>query len=164
MQFFYQKKIIKKVFIIITILVIACYSIILAADKNNKTKKGGSVTNNKGNLELLAKLINAEARGESYKGQVAVGAVVLNRVKSSKFPNTLSGVIYQKGQFSSVKDGQINKAIDKNSTVRKAAEEALNGSDPTGGALYFYNPKTAKSDWLFTRKTVLTIGRHRFAL
>lgn len=113
--------------------------------------------------DLLARLINGEARGETYKGQVAVGAVVMNRVKSPKFPNTIAGVIYQKGQFSCVTDGQINKPIDKNSTVYKAAKEALNGSDPTNGALYFYNPKTTKSKWLFTLKTVATIGSHRFA-
>lgn len=113
--------------------------------------------------DLLARLINGEARGEPYQGQVAVGAVVMNRVKSPKFPNTISGVIYQKGQFSCITDGQFNKAIDKNSTVYKAAKEALNGADPTNGALYFYNPKTTKSKWLFTLKTVATIGSHRFA-
>lgn len=115
-------------------------------------------------VDLLARLINGEARGEPYEGQVAVGAVVLNRVKSSEFPNTISGVIYQKNQFSCIKDGQFNKAIDKNSTVYKAAQEAINGSDPSNGALFFYNPKTAKSKWLFSLKTVATIGNHRFAV
>lgn len=114
-------------------------------------------------VDLLARLINGEARGESYQGQVAVGAVVMNRVKSPEFPNTISGVIYQKGQFSCITDGQFNKAIDKNSTVYKAAKEAFNGADPTNGALFFYNPKTAKSKWLFSLKTVTTIGNHRFA-
>lgn len=113
---------------------------------------------------LLARLINGEARGEPYQGQVAVGAVVLNRVKSSQFPNTISGVIYQKGQFSCVTDGQFDKPIDKNSTVYKAAKEAMSGADPTNGALFFYNPKTAKSKWLFSLKTVATIGSHRFAI
>ena len=134
------------------------------------TKKGASSTSTKsagaGNdmTELLARLINGEARGETYQGQVAVGAVVLNRVKSSKFPNTIPAVIYQKGQFSCVTDGQFNKPIDKNSTVYKAAKEALSGVDPTNGALFFYNPKTAKSKWLFSLKTVATIGNHRFAV
>ena len=114
-------------------------------------------------VDLLARLINGEARGEPYLGQVAVGAVVMNRVKSAEFPNTISGVIYQKGQFSCVTDGQFNKAIDKNSTVYKAAREALNGADPTNGALFFYNPKTAKSSWLYSLKTITTIGSHRFA-
>jgi N-acetylmuramoyl-L-alanine amidase len=93
-----------------------------------------------------------------------VGAVVLNRVKSPLFPNTISGVIYQKSQFSCVTDGQFNKPIDKNSTIYKAAKEAMSGSDPTNGALYFYNPRTAKSKWLFSLKTVATIGSHRFAI
>ena len=113
--------------------------------------------------QLLARLINGEARGEPYEGQVAVGAVVLNRVKSPQFPNTIAGVIYQKGQFSCVTDGQFDKPIDKASTVYKAAKEAMNGSDPSNGAVYFYNPKTAKSKWLFTLKTLKTIGSHRFA-
>lgn len=114
-------------------------------------------------VELLARLINGESRGEPYEGQVAVGAVIMNRVKSTNFPNTIAGVIYQKGQFSCVTDGQFNVAIDENSTVYKAAEEAMNGSDPTNGALYFYNPKKTKSKWLFSLKTTLTIGEHVFA-
>ena len=115
-------------------------------------------------VELLARLINGESRGEPYEGQVAVGAVIMNRVKSAKFPNTISGVIYQKGQFSCINDGQFDVAIEENSTVYKAAQEAINGSDPTNGALYFYNPKKTKSKWLFSLKTTLTIGEHVFAL
>ena len=115
-------------------------------------------------VDLLARLINGEARGEPYQGQIAVGAVVLNRVKSSEFPNTISGVIYQKNQFSCIKDGQFNKKIDKGSTVYKAAQEAINGADPSNGALFFYNPKTTKSKWLFSLKTLETIGNHRFAI
>lgn len=113
---------------------------------------------------LLARLVNGEARGETYQGQVAVAAVILNRVKSPQFPNSISGVIYQKGQFTCVTDGQFNKPIDKNSTVYKAAKEAMNGADPTNGALFFYNPKTTKSKWLFTLKTLKTIGSHVFAI
>lgn len=122
-----------------------------------------STDNSKDMVDLLARLINGEARGEPYTGQVAVGAVVMNRVKSSEFPDTISGVIYQKGQFSSVTDGQFNKPISEDSTVYKAAREAINGSDPTGGCIYFYNPKTSKSKWIFTRPVVVTIGKHNFA-
>ncbi len=115
-------------------------------------------------VELLARLINGEARGEPYEGQVAVGAVILNRVKSPKFPNTIAGVIYQTNQFSCVKDGQFDVAIEENSTVYKAAQDAMNGSDPTNGALYFYNPSKTKSQWLFSLETTTTIGKHNFAL
>lgn len=114
-------------------------------------------------VELLARLINGEARGEPYEGQVAVGAVILNRVKNPNFPNTIAGVIYQKGQFSCIADGQFDVAIDDNTTVYKAAEEAINGADPTNGALYFYNPSKTKSKWLFSLKTTATIGKHVFA-
>ncbi|MBQ8044060.1 MAG: cell wall hydrolase [Clostridia bacterium] len=145
------------------------YNSVLAATKDQSstsTKKNtdqSSIYNSGDMVDLLARLINGEARGEPYKGQVAVGAVVMNRVKSSEFPDTISGVIYQKGQFSCVTDGQFNKAIDEDSTVYKAAQEALNGADPTNGCLFFYNPKTSKSKWLYTRQTVITIGSHRFA-
>lgn len=145
------------------------YNSVLAAAKDQsststeKNTDQSSIDNSGDMVDLLARLINGEARGEPYKGQVAVGAVVMNRVKSSEFPDTISGVIYQKGQFSCVTDGQFNKAIDENSTVYKAAQEALNGADPTNGCLFFYNPKTSKSKWLYTRQTVITIGSHRFA-
>ncbi len=113
-------------------------------------------------INLLAKLIYGEARGESYVGQVAVGAVVMNRIKSSSFPNTMSGVIYQRYAFTAVDDGQIN--LTPNATARKAALDALNGWDPSYGALYYYNPKTATSSWIFSRKTTTTIGNHVFAI
>ena len=113
-------------------------------------------------IQLLARLIYGEARGESYVGQVAVGAVVLNRIKSSSFPNTMSGVIYQKYAFTAVDDGQIN--LSPNQTARKAAIDALNGWDPSYGALYYYNPATATSQWIFSRKTTVTIGNHVFAI
>lgn len=111
---------------------------------------------------LLAKIIHAEARGESYTGKVAVGAVVLNRVKSPSFPNSISGVIYQPYAFTAVSDGQINLAPD-NESVR-AAKAAMNGWDPTYGCLYYYNPAVATSKWIFSRKTVTTIGKHVFAI
>lgn len=113
-------------------------------------------------ITLLARLIYGEARGESYVGQVAVGAVVMNRIKSASFPNTMAGVIYQRYAFTAVDDGQIN--LTPNATARKAAEDAMNGWDPTYGALYYYNPATATSAWIFTRKTTVTIGRHVFAI
>lgn len=111
---------------------------------------------------LLARLIYAEARGETYAGQVAVGAVVLNRVKNPSFPNTISGVIYQPYAFTCVSDGQINMAPDK--TALSAAKDAMNGWDPSYGSLYYYNPAVATSKWIFSRKTVVTIGGHVFAL
>ena len=111
---------------------------------------------------LLAKCIYAEARGEPYTGQVAVAAVVLNRVKSASFPNTISGVIYQSNAFTSVSDGQIN--LTPSETAKKAAQDAMNGWDPTGGCLYFYNPATSTSKWIWSRTVVVTIGKHNFAL
>lgn len=112
-------------------------------------------------VQLLARLIYGEARGESYVGQVAVGAVVMNRIKSSSFPNTMSGVIYQGYAFTAVADGQINLTPDAN--AKKAARDAMNGWDPTYGAIYYYNPATATSSWIFSRKTTITIGNHVFA-
>jgi len=119
-----------------------------------------SVSNS--DLNLLAKCVHAEARGESYVGQVAVAAVILNRVKSSKFPNSISGVIYQPYAFTCVSDGQIN--LSPNQTAYNAAQDALNGWDPTYGAIYYYNPKTATSSWIKTRTTTVTIGKHVFAV
>lgn len=111
---------------------------------------------------LLAKTIYAEGRGEPYTGQVAIGAVVLNRVRSSAFPNTISGVVYQKNAFTAVTDGQIN--LTPNETAMKAAKDAINGWDPTGGAIYYYNPAVATSSWIFSRPTVTVIGKHVFAI
>ncbi|MBE7060982.1 MAG: spore cortex-lytic enzyme [Clostridiales bacterium] len=113
-------------------------------------------------IALLARLIYGEARGESYVGQVAVGAVVLNRIKSSSFPNSMSGVIYQSYAFTAVADGQIN--LTPNATAKKAALDAINGWDPSYGALYYYNPATATSSWIFSRQTTVTIGNHVFAI
>lgn len=111
---------------------------------------------------LLARLINGEARGEPYVGQVAVGAVVLNRVKHPKFPKTIAGVIYQPGAFTAVTDGQINLPISPQSTAYKAARDALNGWDPTGGCIYYFNPATATSRWIWSRPIVTKIGKHYF--
>lgn len=119
---------------------------------------GGTYSSN--DVYLLAKLIAAEARGESYTGQVAVGAVVLNRVEHGSFPDSISGVIYQSGAFSAVKDSNWNVA--PNATSQKAAQDAINGWDPSGGAIYYYNPKTAQSNWIRSRPIIATIGNHVF--
>ena len=111
---------------------------------------------------LLAKVIHAEGRGEPYVGQVAIGAVVLNRVRNNAFPNSISGVVYQKHAFTAVSDGQIN--LSPNETAMRAARDAMNGWDPSGGALYYYNPAVATSAWIFDRPTITVIGKHVFAL
>lgn len=125
----------------------------------NKTLANSNYTST--DLYLLAKTIYAEGRGEPYVGQVAIGAVILNRVESSSFPNTVAGVIYQKGAFTAVADGQIN--LEPDQTAYNAAQDALNGWDPSYGCLYYYNPAVATSSWIFDRKTVTIIGRHVFA-
>ena len=119
-----------------------------------------SSSSHSSDVNLLARLIYGEARGEPYTGQVAVGAVVMNRVRSSSFPNTISGVIYQSGAFDVVRDGQIN--LTPNSTARKAAQDALNGWDPSYGAIYYFNPSTATNKWIWSRPMTVTIGKHRF--
>lgn len=123
---------------------------------------GGSSSYSSSDLYLLAKCVHAEARGEPYVGQVAVAAVILNRVKSAEFPNTISGVIYQPWAFTAVNDGQIN--LEPNDSAYSAAKDAMNGWDPSYGCLYYYNPKTATSKWIWSRTTVTTIGNHVFAL
>lgn len=114
------------------------------------------------NVDLLAKVISAESRGEPYKGQVAVGGVILNRVKHPSFPNTLSGVVYQPGAFTCMQDGQINQPV--SDSAYKAARDALNGYDPSGGSIYYFNPATATSSWIWSRQLVVVIGKHRFCL
>lgn len=112
------------------------------------------------NYNMLARIISAEARGEPYRGQVAVGAVIMNRVKHPSFPNTLSGVIYQPGAFTAIVDGQINVAV--SDSAFRAARDALNGVDPTYGSIYYYNPATATNQWIRNRPVVVTIGKHVF--
>ena len=124
------------------------------------SSSSSSSSSNSSDVTLLAKAIYGEARGEPYAGQVAVGAVILNRVKSSKFPNTIAGVIYQSGAFDAVSDGQINLTPD--STAKKAAQDALNGWDPSYGAIYYFNPSTATNKWIWSRPLTVTIGKHRF--
>lgn len=124
------------------------------------TQSTSSSSSNSSDLNLLSRLVYAEARGESYTGQVAVASVVLNRVRSSSFPNTIAGVIYQSGAFDAVSDGQIN--LTPNSTAKKAAQDALNGWDPSYGAIYYFNPNTATSSWIWSRPVTVVIGSHRF--
>lgn len=113
-----------------------------------------------GDLYLLARVISAEARGEPYNGQVAVGAVILNRIRHPSFPNTLSGVIYQTDAFTCMVDGQFDQPISE--SAYRAAQDALNGVDPSGGAIYYFNPDTATSAWIWSRPLIVQIGKHRF--
>ena len=126
----------------------------------NSSGNSSSSSTNSSNLNLLARVVYSEARGEPYAGQVAIAAVVLNRVKSSSFPNTISGVVYQKGAFTAVSDGQIN--LTPNQTAYNAARDALNGWDPCYGAIYYFNPATATNKWIWSRPHIITIGNHRF--
>lgn len=154
-----MKKYIKLIVFIIIVLSFLFGAMNLFPKKEEIANSKSSGTSN---LQLIARAINGEARGEPYEGQVAVGAVILNRVKDSRFPNTIPGVIYQKGAFTAVSDGQINVPIKEGSTVLKAAQDALNGWDPTNGAVYYFNPQTATSKWIWSRPLIKTIGKHRF--
>lgn len=125
--------------------------------QSSSSNSAGSDSNN---LNLLARIIHGEARGEPYNGMVAVGAVVLNRVANPNFPSTVAGVIYQKGAFDAVSDGQIN--LTPSTQSYNAARDALNGWDPTGGSIYYFNPATATNKWIWSRPHTITIGKHRF--
>ena len=155
------KRLLKIILIIISVLTLIIFSVVIGNDKENTNISYAAGSNNS-DIQLMARAINGEARGEHYEGQVAVGAVILNRVKSSQFPNTIAGVIYQTGAFTAVADGQINVPIDEGSTVYKAARDAMNGWDPTGGCIYYFNPDTATNKWIWSRPHVKTIGKHRF--
>ena len=132
----------------------------LAALGMTPTGNGGGGGGSDGSLDLLARLISAEARGEPYEGQVAVGAVVLNRVEHPSFPNSISGVIYQPGAFSCLDDGQFNEPVAE--SAYRAARDAMNGWDPSYGAIYCFNPATATSKWIWSRPLIVSIGKHRF--
>lgn len=139
----------------------------LAALGISSGNSSGSTANNaplggfsSGDIDLLARVISAEARGEPYSGQVAVGAVILNRIEHPSFPNTLSGVIYQPGAFSCLNDGGINAEVAE--SAYRAARDAINGQDPSGGAIYYYNPKKSTNQWIFSRPVLTVIGEHRF--
>lgn len=132
----------------------------LSAGGGNSSNSGGSGGASSSQVDLLARLISAEARGEPYSGQVAVGAVVLNRIKHPSFPNMLPGVIYQSGAFTCITDGQFNQPVAE--SAYRAARDALNGVDPSGGAIYYFNPSTATSSWIWSRPLITVIGKHRF--
>lgn len=121
---------------------------------------GGGGSGQESTVELLARVISAEARGEPYSGQVAVGAVILNRVEHPSFPNTVAGVVYQPGAFTCMVDGQIDQPVAD--SAYRAARDALNGADPSGGAIYYFNPSTATSAWTWSRPLIKVIGSHRF--
>ena len=149
-----MKKIIIAIGMLIAIILLTIFTI-----PNNENAASGGQTSD---IQLLARAINGEARGENYEGQVAVGAVILNRVKHPDFPNTIAGVIYEPGAFTAVSDGQINHPISEDSTVYKAARDAMNGWDPTNGCVYYFNPKTATNKWIWSKTIVKTIGKHHF--
>lgn len=157
-----MKKIAKTILLIFAILGIILIGKLISENLFAEKLVAASDSGTTSDVQLLARAINGEARGEPYEGQVAVGAVILNRVKAPNFPNTISGVIYQPGAFTAVSDGQINVALEDESTVVKAARDALNGWDPTGGAIYYFNPNTATNKWIWSRPHIKTIGKHRF--
>lgn len=151
----------KKSRIATTCVVIAAV-VMLVAGSIKTTETTAQTQRYSSDMQLLARAVNGEARGESYEGQVAVAAVILNRVKHPSFPNTIAGVIYQPGAFTAVADGQINVPIAENSTVYKACQDAMNGWDPTYGAIYYFNPNTATNKWIWSRPLIIQIGKHRF--
>ena len=153
---------INKLIVISSFVIIISFFVLILFFKIRQNQVYAATNKSTSDQQLLARAINGEARGEPYEGQVAVGAVILNRVKDSRFPNTIAGVIYQQGAFTAVSDGQINVEIAQGSTVLKAAQDALNGWDPTGGAVYYFNPSTATNKWIWSRPVIKTIGKHRF--
>ena len=157
-----MKKLLKLSIITVFIISFIISIVWLMNIDTNQSNVYAASNGNTSDLQLMARAINGEARGEPYEGQVAVGAVILNRVKNSKFPNTIAGVIYEKGAFTAVADGQINVPIKEGSTVVKAAQDAMNGWDPTNGCIYYFNPDTATNKWIWSRPLVKKIGKHRF--
>lgn len=152
-----------KKYILAAVSFILIFTMQVAFVTISKQEQVMAAGNYKNELQLLARCVNGEARGEPYAGQVAVAAVILNRVKHPSFPNTISGVIYQKGAFTATVDGQINVPISEGSSVYKACRDAMNGWDPTGGAIYYYNPKKTTNKWIYSREVIKIIGSHRFA-
>lgn len=152
----------KKIFFYVVFVFVVFITIIYIVNSLPKEEVQAASIGSNSDIQLLARAINGEARGEPYEGQVAIGAVILNRVKDSRFPNTIAGVIYQSGAFTAVSDGQINQAMEDEATVMKAARDAMNGWDPTDGAVYYFNPATATNKWIWSRPLIKTIGKHRF--
>lgn len=157
-----KKKIKMSLWILLLTMAIGVILVFAIAEGETSVSLAASSGNSTSDIQLMARAINGEARGEPYEGQVAVGAVILNRVKNSQFPNTIAGVIYQSGAFTAVSDGQINHPIAEDSTVFKAARDAMNGWDPTSGCIYYFNPNTATNKWIWSRPFVKMIGKHRF--
>ena len=151
-----------KTIVLLLTAIIIFSSMLLGPDALFKLGNAYAQNSSISETQLLARAINGEARGESYEGQVAVGAVIVNRTRDPNFPKTIAGVIYQPGAFTAVDDGQINVPIDSGSSVVKAAQDALNGWDPTDGATYYWNPATATSSWIWSRQVVKKIGKHYF--
>lgn len=151
---------------IMLILLSIIFFFTIIANENIQFQMGTNVDaagkSKSSNIQLLARAINGEARGESYEGQVAVGAVIVNRTRDPKFPKTIAGVIYQHGAFTAVTDGQINVPLAASSTAVKAANAAQGGYDPTNGCTFYWNPATATSKWIWSLKVVKKIGKHNF--
>lgn len=144
------------------VLIFSACAVLYDTQKQADRAYAASASSNE--LQLLARCVNGEARGEPYEGQVAVAAVILNRVKHPSFPNTIAGVIYQPRAFTATVDGQINVPISTDSTVYKACRDAMNGWDPSNGAVYYYNPRKTTNRWIYSREVVRVIGNHRFAV
>ena len=144
--------------IVLTLLLSGGILILPYGSTDAAAKKGGTVSSN--DVYVLSKIISGEARGESYLGQVAVGGVIVNRVKNPNFPNSVYGVVFEPGAFTAVSDGQYYRS--PTSSAIKAAQTAINGWDPSGGALYYWNPATATSRWIWSRKIIARIGKHVF--
>lgn len=151
-----------KTIVLLLAAIIIFSSMLLGPDALFKLGNAYAQNSSISETQLLARAINGEARGESYEGQVAVGAVIVNRTRDPNFPKTIAGVIYQPGAFTAVDDGQINVPIESGSSVVKAAQDALDGWDPTDGAIYYWNPATATSSWIWSRQVVKKIGKHSF--
>ncbi len=152
-----------KIAILLLAAAVICICMLLGPDALIKPGAAYAQGSGTSEVQLLARAINGEARGEPYEGQVAVGAVILNRTRDPNFPKTVAGVIYQPGAFTAVDDGQINVPIESGASVLKAAQDALSGWDPTDGCIYYWNPATATSKWIWSRKIVKKIGKHNFA-
>ncbi|MFQ9873046.1 MAG: spore cortex-lytic enzyme [Oscillospiraceae bacterium] len=134
---------------------------VMGISSGSSSSSGGGTSASQSDINLLARIISAEARGEPYEGQVAVGAVVLNRVEHPSFPDTFAGVVYQPGAFTAITDGQFNQPVAD--SAYNAARDALNGWDPSGGAIYYYNPDKTSNKWIRTRPVIKRIGNHLFA-
>ncbi len=156
----------KKIIAIITaaVMVVAGYTVFTIYNNDLQSQVRAQSSSGRSNdVQLLARCVNGESRGEPYVGMVAVAAVILNRVKHPSFPNSIAGVIYQPGAFTAVSDGQINAYIDPSSSVYKACQDAMNGWDPSCGAIYYYNPAKTTNKWIYSRQVIGKIGKHIFA-